>query len=168
MQGARAGAGVDGGVVFGNWGELRAGVRIGGINPGDESGNLGLPGGWSRDVDWRLGFTADTLDSLTFPRTGILAQVQYVDHVRALGGVFRRNNLTINVQKPLSFGGATVVLGGRLGTTSRTTNDFIGDYRTGGFLNLSGLARNSLNGQQLCPPPLTVCVRISVIYKPFE
>ena len=149
VQVARAGAGVDGGVVFGNWGELRAGVRIGGINPGDESGNLGLPGGWSRDVDWRLGFTADTLDSLTFPRTGILAQVQYVDHVRALSGVFRRNNLTINVQKPLSFGGATVVLGGRLGTTSRTTNDFIGDYRTGGFLNLSGLARNSLNGQQL-------------------
>ena len=149
VQVARAGAGVDGGIVLGNWGELRAGVRLGGINPGDESGNLGLPGGWSRDVDWRLGFTADTLDSLTFPRTGILAQVQYVDHVRALGGVFRRNNLTINVQKPLSFRGATVVLGGRLGTTSRTTNDFIGDYRTGGFLNLSGLARNSLNGQQL-------------------
>jgi NTE family protein len=149
VQVARAGAGLDGGLIFGNWGELRAGVRLGGLNPGDESVNLGLPGGWSRDVDWRLGFTADTLDSLTFPRTGILAQVQYIDHVRALGGVFRRNNLTINVQKPFSFDRATLVLGGRLGTTSRTRNDFIGDYQTGGFLNLSGLARNTLNGQQL-------------------
>ena len=136
-------------MVFGNWGELRAGVRIGGLNPGDESATLGIPGGWNRDVDWRVGFTIDTLDALTFPRSGVLAQVQYVDHVTALGGAFRRNNLTINVQKPISFDRATLILGGRLGTTSNATNDFIGDFQTGGFLNLSGLVRNSLIGPQL-------------------
>ncbi len=149
VQVTRAGAGIDGGMVFGNWGELRAGVRIGGLNPGDESTTLGIPGGWNRDVDWRLGFTVDTLDALNFPRSGVFAQVQYIDHVGALGGEIRRNNLTLNVQKPIAFDRATLVLGGRLGTTSRANNDFIGDFQTGGFLNLSGLTRNSLIGPQL-------------------
>jgi NTE family protein len=149
VQVTRAGAGIDGGMVFGNWGELRAGVRIGGLNPGDESATLGIPGGWNRDVDWRLGFTVDTLDALNFPRSGVFAQVQYVDHVAALGGEFRRNNLTLNVQKPISFDRATLILGGRLGTTSQASNDFLGDFQTGGFLNLSGLTRNSLIGPQL-------------------
>jgi NTE family protein len=149
VQVTRAGAGIDGGMVFGNWGELRGGVRIGGLNPGDESATLGIPGGWNRDVDWRLGFTVDTLDALDFPRSGVFAQVQYVDHVAAFGGEFRRNNLTLNVQKPISFDRATLVLGGRLGTTSQTSNDFLGDFQTGGFLNLSGLTRNSLIGPQL-------------------
>jgi NTE family protein len=149
VQVTRAGAGIDGGMVFGNWGELRAGVRIGGLNPGDESATLGIPGGWNRDVDWRLGFTVDTLDALNFPRIGVFAQVQYVDHVAAFGGEFRRNNLTLNVQKPISFDRATLILGGRLGTTSQASNDFLGDFQTGGFLNLSGLTRNSLIGPQL-------------------
>lgn len=149
LQVTRAGAGIDGGKVFGNWGELRAGVRIGGINPGDESVGLGIPGGWSRDVDWRVGFTFDTLDKLTFPLSGTFAQIQYVNHVETLGGTFTRNNFTINVQKPFTWDRATLVLGGRFGTTTNVRNDFIGDYQTGGFLNLSGLGRNSLTGAQL-------------------
>ena len=149
VQTTRAGAGVDGGMVFGNWGELRAGVRIGGINPGDEGASLGIPNGWSRDVNWQVGFIMDTLDKVTFPTKGTLAQVQYVDHVASLGGTFTRNNITVNVQKPITWDRMTVVLGARLGTTTNITNDFIGDYQTGGFLNLSGLVRNSLVGPQM-------------------
>jgi NTE family protein len=149
VQVSRLNAGVDGGKVFGNWGELRAGVRIGGINPSEGSTTTSLPPGWNRDVDWRVGFTVDTLDSLTFPRQGLFAQVQYVDHVTALGGSFTRNNLAALVQKPFSWDRLTVVLGGRFGTTARISNDFIGDYQLGGFLNLSGLVRNSLIGPQM-------------------
>ncbi len=149
LQIARGGAGIDGGMVFGNWGELRVGARLGGVNPIEGDFTSNLPGGWNRDVDWRIGFTLDTLDSQTFPRTGSFAAVQYIDHVTALGGRFTRNNLTLNVQKPFSLGRATVVLGVRAGTTSKASNDFIGDYQLGGFLNLSGLPRNSLIGPQL-------------------
>ncbi len=149
LQVTRAGMGLDAGMVFGNWGELRAGVRLGGLNPGDESTSLGIAGGWNRDVDWRIGFTIDTFDKLTFPTSGVMAQVQYIDHVGALGGQFRRNNLIINVQKPFTFDRATLILGARLGTTSRSPNDFIGDFQAGGFLNLSGLGRNALIGPQL-------------------
>jgi NTE family protein len=149
VQVSRLNAGVDGGKVFGNWGELRAGVRIGGINPAESANNLNLPEGWNRDIDWRIGFTVDTLDSLTFPREGLFAQVQYTDHITALGGSFTRNNLSAFVAKPVSWDRLTVVFGGRLGATTSITNDFIGEYQLGGFLNLSGLVRNSLLGPQL-------------------
>jgi NTE family protein len=143
------GAGIDGGLVFGNWGELRLGVRLGGVNPSEEGLALGLPSGWLTDTNWRVGFTVDTLDALNFPTKGIFAQVQYVDHVGALGGEFRRNTVGLFVQKPVSFGKTTLVFGTRLGTTGGTTRDILGDYSLGGFLNLSGLRRNSLIGQQL-------------------
>jgi NTE family protein len=143
------GAGVDGGMIFGNWGELRLGVRLGGVNPSEEGLDLGLPPGWQTDVNWRVGFTVDTLDALNFPTNGLFAQVQYTDHVTALGGQFRRNTLGAFVQKPVNFGATTVVFGGRLGTTGGAQQDYLGDYALGGFLNLSGLRRNSLIGQQL-------------------
>ncbi len=146
---ASAGAGVDGGMVLGNWGELRAGVRIGGLNPGDDSVDVGVPTGWSTDADWRIGFTIDTFDSITFPRSGLFAQVQYIDHVTALGGKFTRNNLAFNVQKPISFDRFTVIVGAKGGITENSNNDFIGDYQLGGFLNMSGLRRNSLIGPQM-------------------
>jgi NTE family protein len=149
VQVSRLGAGVDGGKVFGNWGELRAGVRIGGVNPTEGNNVIPVPPGWNRDIDWRVGFTVDTLDSLTFPREGMFAQVQYVDHVTALGGQFTRNILNASIQKPFSWDKFTIVLGGRFGTTANATNDFIGDYQLGGFLNLSGLVRNSLLGPHL-------------------
>ncbi|WP_426167111.1 patatin-like phospholipase family protein [Sandarakinorhabdus sp. DWP1-3-1] len=149
LQVSRLGVGVDGGLLFGNWGELRAGVRFGGLNPGDEANSFGIDPGWNRDVDWRVGFTVDTLDSLTFPRSGLFAQVQVIDHVTAFGGAFARDNISLTVQKPISWDRATLVLGGRLATTSRARGDFIGDFQLGGFLNLSGLQRNSLIGPQL-------------------
>ena len=148
LQAARAGAGVDGGMVFGKWGELRAGVRLGGVNPVQRTPQGSVPPGWQRDVDWRVGFTVDTLDSQTFPRSGGFAQVQFIDHVTTLGGKFTRNTLNFNGQKAFSWDRTTMLLGARLGTTSTATNDFIGDYQLGGFLNLSGLPRNSLVGRQ--------------------
>ncbi|NJC07647.1 patatin-like phospholipase family protein [Polymorphobacter fuscus] len=143
------GAGIDGGWVFGNWGEFRLGFRLGGINPTEQGLDIGIPPGWITDTDWRAGFTVDTLDSLNFPRSGTFAQLQFVDHIGVLGGKFRRETLGLNVQKPHSFGETTIVFGGRLGTTTRAVNDYLGDYALGGFLNMSGLRRNSLIGQQL-------------------
>lgn len=143
------GAGVDGGMVFGNWGELRLGVRLGGVNPSESGLGATIPPGWLTDTSIRLGFTVDTLDALAFPRSGIFAQAQVTDHVGVLGGQFRRNTVGAYIQKPVSFGATTVVFGGRLGTTGSGRTDILGDYALGGFLNLSGLRRNSLVGQQL-------------------
>lgn len=149
LQVVRAGAGVDAGVLFGNWGELRLGSRFGGINPSEGNMSFQIPQGWNRDVDWRVGFTYDTLDSLSFPTKGTFATVQYVNHVRSLGGRFTRDTLALNVQHPIGIGPATLMLGGRFATSQNVSNDFIGENRLGGFLNLSGLAGNSLIGPHL-------------------
>ena len=149
VQVSGGGAGLDGGMVFGNWGELRLGVRLGGLNPSESGLGMTIPSGWLSDTSLRLSFTVDTLDALAFPRDGVFAQVQVADHISALGGEFRRNTLGAYVQKPVSFGDTTVVFGGRLGTTGGSRTDILGDYALGGFLNLSGLRRNSLIGQQL-------------------
>ena len=149
LQVHSAGAGIDGGMVFGNWGELRAGLRLGGINPSEQGLGIPVPPGWLTDTSWRLGFTVDTLDALAFPRSGAFAQLLYTDHIGALGGEFRRNTIGAYVQKPVSFGATTVVFGARLGTTGGARDDYLGDYALGGFLNMSGLRRNSLIGQQL-------------------
>ena len=143
------GAGLDGGMLFGNWGELRLGVRIGGVNPSEDGLDLDLPPGWQTDVNWRVGFTVDTLDALNFPTSGTFAQLQYTDHVKALGGQFTRNTFGAIGQKPVTFGSTTVIFGGRMGTTGSARRDVLGDYALGGFLNMSGLRRNSLIGQQL-------------------
>jgi NTE family protein len=149
FQVSRLNTGVDAGKIFANWGELRAGFRIGGVNPNSATSEAGNLNGWNTDTDWRVGFTVDTLDSLIFPQRGWFAQIQYIDHVTALGGNFTRNNLIINVQKPISVGRATMLLGGRLGLTADINQDFFGDFQLGGFLNLSGYTRSALVGQQL-------------------
>ena len=143
------GAGIDGGMVFGNWGEVRLGARLGGINPSESGLGAAIPPGWLTDTSVRLGFTVDTLDALNFPRQGLYAQAQVTRHLAALGGDFRRSTFGAFVQKPVGFGETTVVFGSRLGTTGGGRSDILGDYALGGFLNLSGLRRNSLIGQQL-------------------
>jgi len=145
---AGAGAGLDGGILFGNWGEVRVGVRLGGVNPSEQGLAIALPSGWLTDAAWRVSFTFDTLDAVNFPRTGLLAQLRYTDHVSALGGKFQRNTVDAVLQKPFSFGDTTLVFGARMATTSGGEG-FLGDYELGGFLNMSGLRRNSVVGQQL-------------------
>ncbi|MEY2884376.1 MAG: hypothetical protein RL490_2100, partial [Pseudomonadota bacterium] len=150
LQVISAGTGIDGGMVFGNWGELRAGVRIGGVNPADGS-NLVIAkdSGWNTDADWRIGFTFDTLDSPTFPTRGGFGQIRYIDHISLAGSEFTRNELLIQGSLPLTRGKNTLVLSGRLGVTSGSIDNFVGSYPLGGFLNLSGLPRNGLLGQQV-------------------
>lgn len=147
---ARASAGVDGGILFGNRAEFRVGVRLGGVNPQGNAAAFGLDPGWTTDNNWRVGFTVDTLDNVTFPRRGVFAQAQLVNHVRALGGQFSRDNINLQFTQALPVAANTILVAtGRLGLTTNRTNDLLGDYLLGGFLNLSGLQRNSLLGQQL-------------------
>jgi NTE family protein len=147
---ARASAGVDGGLLFGNRAELRVGVRLGGVNPQGNAQAFGLDQGWTTDNSWRVGVTIDTLDNVTFPQRGVFAQAQLVNHVRALGGKFSRDNINLQYSQALPLAAnTTLVATGRLGLTANRANDLLGDYLLGGFLNLSGLQRNSLLGQQL-------------------
>jgi NTE family protein len=152
LQLSRAGAALEFGMVFGNWGELRLGGTLGGISA-DTGTDAGLPPGWNTDTILGAGFTFDTLDSVIFPRHGTLARIEYVDHVKALGSPFSRNNLSLEFLQPFTFGRTTFIISGRSGTTFDVSQEFsdsgIGDFRLGGFLNLSGTPFNSLVGQNV-------------------
>ena len=142
------GAGARAGMVFGNWGEMFAGVRAGGINPLEGSIPTGLPNGWNTDISWGVGFNVDTVDSLTFPKTGLYGSTLFSDHTTGLGGKFARNEFLTNWVLPMTWGKTTLILGGRFGTTWDSDPGFIGVYQLGGFLQLSGNNTNSLIGQQ--------------------
>jgi NTE family protein len=153
LQLSRAGALFDFGWVFGNWGELRLGGSLGGLNLAETSEPTGLPPGWNTDTTIGAGFTYDTLDSVVFPRHGTRARIQYVDHVEALGSQFTRNTISAEIIQPVTFGATTLLFSARGGTTFDLSQQFadsnIGDFRLGGFLNLSGTPFNSLIGQKL-------------------
>lgn len=153
LQLSRAGALFDFGWVFGNWAELRLGGSLGGLNLSDTSEPTSLPPGWNTDTTIGAGFTFDTLDSVVFPRHGTRARIQYVDHIAALGSEFTRNTISAEVIQPFTFGATTLLFSARGGTTFDLSQQFvdsnIGDFRLGGFLNLSGTPFNSLIGQKL-------------------
>ncbi len=169
LEVAAAGAGIDGGMVFGNWGEFRAGVRLGGVNPKESTTvSTGVPPGWNTDFNWRVGFTVDTLDSPTFPTDGVFGFARYTNHNTTLGGKFSRDEIDVRFGKVVSFGRTTFLATGRLGLTSNAVTDFIGTNRLGGFLNLSGLPRDALVGQQLLLVRLVGYHRMSEIAPIFD
>jgi NTE family protein len=143
------GMGLEGGYIFGNWGDLRLGGYIGGVAPLEGSIETGLQNGWNEDVSWNAAFHVDTLDSLIFPTRGMAFTAQFTDHVAALGGSLSGEEFEFNGNMPFTWGRTTLVLGARFGTTQDAEGDFIGSYKLGGLFNLSGYTANALIGQQM-------------------
>jgi NTE family protein len=141
-------SGVTGGYVFGNWGDIRAGVRAGGVTELKGSLPTGLAPGWNRDIAWSLGFHVDTLDSLIFPTKGVEGTLLFTDHVPALGGELTAEQVEFSGNWALTRGRTSLVLGAHVGTTFNANVDFVGPYKLGGLFNLSGYTANSLIGQQ--------------------
>ena len=147
-EAGRLGAGLDTGLLFGNWGELRVGMNWSDINvnaallPPISEGRYG-------DSFWEVAFTADTLDNLEFPTEGLFAQVGFVDHVRTMGGEFDYEQVAARVFLPLTRGRATLVLGGEVGSTLSGATYVLGDFQLGGLFRLSGLAPSQLLGRQV-------------------
>jgi NTE family protein len=153
--------GLDFGREFGNWGEIRTGlrrdtgrshVRIGDpestvddpTTPGDDPA---LPTG---DFEGRGYFTRisyDRLDDINFPRHGTSATLEWSGQRAGLGSDQTADRLAFNWITARSFGRHTAVWWTSLGTA---LNDPSPDLRTlfqlGGFLNLSGLKADSVSG----------------------
>lgn len=139
---------LDGGLLFGYWGELRLGVTRSGIDL--DAPPFDLPDdGKLEDMAWRIQFTADRLDNLNYPTRGLFAEAILEDHVQALGGELDYTRLTSRFYMPLTWGRNTLILGAKAGATLAGENFVVGDYRLGGFLNLSGLAPSQLLGRHV-------------------
>lgn len=147
VRDARAGLNLDGGILFGNKAELRFGVGYAAV---ELQTLIGLPlvdEARLQDAHWRAAFTWDTLDQLNFPTSGLYGQIGIVDHVGALGGDLSYAVVTGEMWKPITRGRSTLLLSGEFGFTSAGDGRSLGDFRLGGFLNLSGLDPYQLLGR---------------------
>lgn len=144
--------GLDVGRELGEWGELRAGIRR---DIGSTRLRLGQPSNTVpaalADFDAReyFGrFSLDQLDDVNFPRDGQSLTVEWRGDQERLGSNTGSELLSADLILARSWGRHTAVLWSSGGVNFSTeTNDLRTRFPLGGFLNLSGIAPDSINGR---------------------
>ena len=141
-------SGVDFGREFGNWGELRVGALDRRGSTYVRLGDFTVPTSHFNVAESFVRFGYDSLNAANFPRTGqaLLAQVS----VEGSGGGERGTDLfTLDWRAAHSWARNTVVAwvtaGGTIGGSETNVRTF---FPLGGFLNLSGVAAETLAGPQ--------------------
>lgn len=141
------GGSLQGGMLFGRWGELRGGVTKAKIRLSFTDNSLGIPN-FSVNDSYLLGrMTVDTLDSLSFPTQGEIIIAEYQIHDEFLGGQIEYNQSSLNAFKPFTIGRHTLGIGSRIAGSSGRDASLIGTTDLGGFLSLSGFSEDALSGQ---------------------
>jgi NTE family protein len=144
----RYGGGIAAGRVLAHWGEFRAGLRR---YAGEADVRIGDPGVSDIDFDSAEAFlrlTYDTLDNRNWPRSGGLAQWEWIESVEALGADSDFSQSVLNAGMAHTWGRNTVLVGGRFNYTADGEAPVQNRFRTGGFFNLSGFVQDQLTGQQ--------------------
>ncbi len=132
-----------------DWGEIRAGLR-GGF--GEASLRVGDPTIFPLE-DFRRGeffarLSFDTLDNVSFPRSGALATAEWRgSRAAALAADADYDQLLLKATWAKTWGQYTLATTVRYDRTFRGTAPVNAAHRFGGFFDLSGLNRNQLWGQ---------------------
>ena len=134
-----------------NWGELRAGLRTGfgeaKLRVGDPAV---FPAGDFRRGEYFTRFSADTLDDISFPRSGVLASAEWRgSSVGDLSADENYDQLLIQAAWAKTWGRHTLASTLRYDSTISGVAPINAVYRFGGFFDLSGLNRNQLSGQHV-------------------
>jgi NTE family protein len=136
---------VGAGRVFRNTADLRAGIRSA---EGDYELRVGDPT-LVPSMDFRrrevfVRFQADELDSVSFPRAGYSATIEW----RSARGMHEDiDQWSLRTQGARTWGRQTLLAALRYDTTVEGQAPLHNHFRIGGFLDLSGLAHNELSGQ---------------------
>lgn len=146
--------GLDGGVLFDRWGELRFGLRYGASDiesiriadvATDPLSSNNLPS--ERDTSAFVQFTIDTLDELSWPHVGVLASALHTEHVTVASGDLEYSETELQILKPITRGATTLTLQAAASSTEGPDSDTRVSARLGGFLQLSGFAEDALSGR---------------------
>jgi NTE family protein len=140
--------GLDIGRQFGNWGEMRLGLRR-------EHGELKvLVGDHKEDADpYDRGsvfasFAYSTLDNYVFPLKGTDGHVIWDYNLNALGSDIQVQSMGIKLMTAITWGKYTFLPSIDIKTTLDSDDQFVQDtYPLGGFLNLSGFAQDEIYGR---------------------
>src|SRR5690606_14348379 len=132
-----------------NWGEVRGGARL---IDGETSLHVGdatnvPPPDYSRG-ELFLRFSADTFDSIAFPRSGVLASAEWrTSNAGTLSADDDYGQLLLRASHAQAGGGHTLHSTFRYDAAISGTPPLDRAFRVGGFLDLSGLAQDQLIGK---------------------
>lgn len=141
------GASLQTGILFGRWGELRAGLTRAEGDLIFTDPSLAFANTDISDSSVMAQFSVDTLNSLSFPTSGGLLVARYEYHDEFLGGNTEFNVASLRLFKPTTFQRHTVAFGARLSGSDGRDGNVLGTSDLGGFLSLSGFSEDQLSGQ---------------------
>lgn len=141
--------GLDVGRELSNWGEARAGVRRETGHARLRLGDPSLASSDEFDVREYFGrFSIDTLDDRNFPRRGHYLVTEWRGERTGLGSDRNADVVTLDWLAARSRGRDTVALWTSFGTQVNSAEDNVRSlFPLGGFLNLSGIAPETLSGR---------------------
>ncbi|MCW3150764.1 patatin-like phospholipase family protein [Stutzerimonas stutzeri] len=145
----RYGYGLNLGRQIANNGEIRFGVGQAWGEADVRVGERDLPDFSFSEGYYELQYSFDTLDDVDFPHVGEDLGLTLRQYTPGLGSDQRYRQWNIHLDKALSHGPNTWVLGGRYGRTLDDTEVVTSSYLLGGARQLSGFRQDALSGQNI-------------------
>jgi NTE family protein len=135
---------------LGSWGEIRAGLRSADGDGRVKVGDFPIPNDEFRKGEVFVRLSADTMDSISFPRSGTLTTIEWLTSDEdALSADVDFDQALVNAAYAQTWGRHTVLSTLRYETTINGQAPVASMFRLGGLFDLSGLNRDQLFGQHL-------------------
>ena len=145
----RYGFGLNLGRQIGNSGEIRVGVGEAWGKADVRIGERDLPSTSFTEGFYDVKYSFDSLDNVYFPHTGEDISLKFRQFDPALGSDERYRQWEFNLDKALSSGPNTWILGGRYGRTLDQANVVTSSFLLGGARQLSGFREDAISGQNI-------------------
>ncbi|MEB0045505.1 MULTISPECIES: patatin-like phospholipase family protein [unclassified Pseudomonas] len=145
----RYGFGLNVGRQIGNSGEIRFGVGEAWGKANVRIGDQSLPSESFNEGFYQLKYSFDSLDNVYFPHEGEDIGLSLRQFEPGLGSDQRYRQWEFKLDKALSSGPDTFILGGRYGRTLDTANVVTSSFLLGGARQLSGFREDAISGQNI-------------------
>ncbi len=145
----RYGFGLNFGRQIGNNGEVRFGVGEAWGKADVRIGDQDLPSENFNEGFYALKYSYDSLDNVYFPHEGKDVSLTLMQFEPGLGSDTRYRQWDLKIDKAMSHGPDTLILGGRYGRTLNDANVVTSSFLLGGARQLSGFREDAISGQNI-------------------
>ncbi|MBM7060806.1 patatin-like phospholipase family protein [Pseudomonas sp. UL073] len=145
----RYGYGLNVGRQIANNGEIRFGIGQDWGEAEVRTGDPALPSFSFTEGYYQALYSFDTLDNVNFPRSGEDISLDLRKFDQSLGSDDSYRQWQLKLDKALSFGVNSWVVGGRYGRTLDTVEVITSSFELGGARELSGFRQDALAGQNV-------------------
>ncbi len=145
----RYGFGLNVGRQIGNSGEIRLGVGEAWGKADVRIGERDLPSTSFNEGFYDIKYSFDSLDNVYFPHTGEDIGLSMRQFEPALGSDESYRQWEFHLDKALSYGPNTWILGGRYGRTLDKAEVVTSSFLLGGARQLSGFRQDAISGQNI-------------------